>query len=130
VQQVDDEHHCLFDCQHPDLLRARSAFVNSIPSGHVPVSFQLIFQAAALDRRQLRLAVRFVAECYHIAEACNRSLQAGAAPPVGLHPVLALLPADELDLFDSASESSLPVDNHLDSLNSSRSTSSELVEVV
>ena len=130
VQQVDDEHHCLFDCQHPDLLRARSAFVASLPSGHVPITFQQIFQAAALDRRQLRLAVRFVAECYHIAEACNRLQQAGAAPPLGLHPVLALLPVDELDLFDSASDSSLPVDNHLDSLNSSRATSSELVEVV
>jgi hypothetical protein len=43
---------------------------------------------------------------------------------------LALLPVDELDLFDSASDSSLPVDNHLDSLNSSRATSSELVEVM
>lgn len=130
VPQVDDEHHCLFDCQHPDLLHARSAFVSSLPSGHVPVSLQQVFQAAALDRRQLRLAVRFVAECYHIAEACNRSQQAGAAPPVGLPPVLALLPADELDLFDSASDCSLPVDDHLDSLNSSRSTSGELVEVV
>jgi hypothetical protein len=96
----------------------------------VPITFQQIFQAAALDRRQLRLAVRFVAECYHIAEACNRLQQAGAAPPLGLHPVLALLPVDELDLFDSASDSSLPVDNHLDSLNSSRATSRELVEVV
>lgn len=129
VPQVDDEQHCLFDCQHPDLLRARSAFVSSVSSGHVPMSLQQIFQAAALDRRQLRLAVRFVAECYHIAEACNRAQQAGAAPPVGLHPVLALLPADEIDLFDSASDSSLPVDDHLDSLNSSRTSSSELVEV-
>jgi hypothetical protein len=65
--------------------------------------------------------VRFVAQCYHVAESFHRAQQAGAAPPVVLHPVLALLPADELDLFDSASSSSssLPVDDHLDSLNSS-----------
>jgi hypothetical protein len=130
VPQVDDEHHCLFDCQHPDLIRARTAYSARAPGGHVPPSFLHLFQASAADRPLLRHVVRFVAECYHIVEACNRSQQAGAAPPPeGLHPVLALLPADELDLFDSASSCSLSVDSHLDSLNSSRSSSGELVEI-
>ena len=130
VQQVDDEHHCLFDCQHRDLVRARTAFCDST-GGHVPASMLHMFQAAAADRPRLRQVVRFVAACYLITEACNRAQQAGAAPPVLLHPALALLPADELDLFDSASSSSsLSVDDHLDSLNSTASSSEGLVELV
>jgi hypothetical protein len=129
VQQVDDEHHCLFDCQQPDLLRARTAFCDST-GGHVPGSMLHMFQTSADDRPRLRRVVQFVAECYIITEACNRAQQAGAAPPVQLHPALALLPADELDLFDSASSSSsLPVDDHLDSLNSTASSSEDLAEL-
>ena len=134
LRQLDDEHHCLFDCPHPDLTRARTAYCESTPGGHVPASMLHMFQSAAADRPLLRRVVRFVAECYLLTEVCHRSQQAGVAPPVVLHPALALLPVDELDLFDSASSSSLPVDDHLDSLNStasySGSDSEALVELI
>ncbi|MFM7642504.1 MAG: reverse transcriptase domain-containing protein [Cyanobium sp.] len=119
-QVIDDEHHCLFSCMYPDLLSARTVLADSV-SGHVPASMLHLFQCSDADRPRLRRVVRFVAQCYHIVESFHRAQQAGAAPPVVLHPALALLPADELDLFDSASSSSssLPVDDHLDSLNSS-----------
>jgi hypothetical protein len=120
----------LFYCQHPALVRARTAFLTSTFEGHVPGSLARMFAAPAADRPRLRRVVRFVAECYTVVEAWYSSLQAGAAPPpVGLHPVLALLPADELDLFDSDSSSvSLSVDAHLDSVCSSRSSYSDSTE--
>lgn len=102
-RQLDDEVHCLFSCWHRSIRQARARLCAKVFGGHVPASISHMFQSQASHRSNLAQVVRFVAHCYEVTAACFRA--GGTDDPhlvhkhVG-HPLLALLPPGELDLFE------------------------------
>lgn len=95
---LDDEAHCLFQCDHPTLVEARDLFMAGVPSLSRYADF---WSLASAGRVPLPALIKFVAVCVRVSWSCYRH---GGTDVVELPDVL--LPAGAyLDLFDSASDS-------------------------
>ena len=77
IPAVDDEHHCIHRCQHPQLERARVRLKEAVPTPGVqmPKIFRL-FAEGDNDPVKLRKVVQFVAECYSVS---REAFELGAA---------------------------------------------------
>lgn len=102
---VDDEHHCLFLCDHPTLVEARDVFMAAV----VPPVAQLsslrryadFWALASAGRVPLPALIKFVAVCVRVSWSCHRH---GGTDVVEL-PEILLPEGAYLDMFDSGSDS-------------------------